>query len=575
MAHNGRPLRRETWFKRIDNSGFEHRTHLKARGALPEMFDGRPVIGIANSASDLVPCNAHLTGLAEWVSRGVRDAGGYPLIFPTMSIGDSLMRPSGMLFRNLMSMELEALLRGNPIDGVVLLTGCDNTAPAYMMGAASVDLPSIVVHGGAMISGYLGDRTVGSGTDIFRLFNEYRAGRLSEEAFIDAEASMSRSNGHCNTMGTATTMGCLAEALGLSLPGTAAIPAVDARRETTSQLAGRRIVAMVREGLSFARIVDRRALENAIRINAALGGSTNAVLHLTALARRLGITLTLDDFERNCAGIPLLANIVPNGAFLVEEFYRAGGLPALMNALGDRLHRDALTVSGKTVGENIAGKGSTDQRVIASAEQPIKQQNALRVLRGNIAPAGAIIKPSAASPHLLRHVGRAVVFDSIEDLDARIDDPALDVDADSVLVLKGIGPRGYPGMPELGNIRIPAKLLRQGVTDMVRISDGRMSGTAYGTVVLHVAPEAAVGGPLGLLRSGDLIELDVEKGLLRADLTDAELAARRQGWEPAQAAPERGYERLFVEHVTQADQGIDVDFLAGGSGPEAPARRPF
>jgi dihydroxy-acid dehydratase len=575
MAHNGRPLRSETWFKRIDNSGFEHRTHLKARGALPEMFDGRPVIGIANSASDLVPCNAHLTGLAEWVSRGVRDAGGYPLIFPTMSIGDSLMRPSGMLFRNLMSMELEALLRGNPIDGVVLLTGCDNTAPAYMMGAASVDLPSIVVHGGAMISGYLGDRTVGSGTDIFRLFNEYRAGRLSEEAFIDAEASMSRSNGHCNTMGTATTMGCLAEALGLSLPGTAAIPAVDARRETTSQLAGRRIVEMVREGLSFARIVDRRALENAIRINAALGGSTNAVLHLTALARRLGITLTLDDFERNCAGIPLLANIVPNGAFLVEEFYRAGGLPALMNALGDRLHHDALTVSGKTVGENIAGKGSTDQRVIASAEQPIKQQNALRVLRGNIAPAGAIIKPSAASPHLLRHVGRAVVFDSIEDLDARIDDPALDVDADSVLVLKGIGPRGYPGMPELGNIRIPAKLLRQGVTDMVRISDGRMSGTAYGTVVLHVAPEAAIGGPLGLLRSGDLIELDVEKGLLRADLTDAELAARRQGWEPAQAAPERGYERLFVEHVTQADQGIDFDFLAGGSGPEAPARRPF
>jgi dihydroxy-acid dehydratase len=332
---------------------------------------------------------------------------------------------------------------------------------------------------------------------------------------------------------------------------------------------------MVREGLSFARIVDRRALENAIRINAALGGSTNAVLHLTALARRLGITLTLDDFERNCAGIPLLANIVPNGAFLVEEFYRAGGLPALMNALGDRLHRDALTVSGKTVGENIAGKGSTDQRVIASAEQPIKQQNALRVLRGNIAPAGAIIKPSAASPHLLRHVGRAVVFDSIEDLDARIDDPALDVDADSVLVLKGIGPRGYPGMPELGNIRIPAKLLRQGVTDMVRISDGRMSGTAYGTVVLHVAPEAAIGGPLGLLRSGDLIELDVEKGLLRADLTDAELAARRQGWEPAQAAPERGYERLFVEHVMQADQGIDFDFLAGGSGPEAPARRPF
>ena len=569
------PLRSASWFSRLDNSGFEHRTHLKARGAAPEMFDGRPVIGIANSASDLVPCNAHLTALAEWVSRGVLENGGYPLVFPTMSIGDSIMRPSGMLFRNLMSMELEALLRANPLDGVVLLTGCDNTAPAYMMGAASVDLPTIVVHGGAMVSGYVGQRTIGSGTDIFKLYDDFRTGRMSEAAFLDSEASMSRSDGHCNTMGTAATMGCLAEALGLSLPGSAAIPAVDARRKISAQLAGRRAVELVWEDLAFSRIVDRRALENAIRVNTALGGSTNAVLHLTALAGRLGIRLTLDDFQANCEGIPLLANLVPNGEFLVEEFYRAGGLPALMHALADRLHLDALTVAGRTVKESIADRGTTDPRVIGSFERPIKPENALRVLRGNLAPAGAIIKPSAASPSLMRHTGRAVVFESIEDLDARIDSHDLEVDADSVLVLKGIGPRGYPGMPELGNIRIPAKLLAKGVTDMVRISDGRMSGTAFGTVVLHVAPEAAVGGPLALVRTGDRIALDVKQGSLSLLVDHDELSARRSAWRSSITAPARGYERLFVEHVTQADEGIDFDFLAGCGGSAPPARRPF
>ncbi len=575
MSAAERPLRSHTWFKRIDNSGFEHRTHLKARGSMPEMFDGRPVIGIANSASDLVPCNAHLGGLSEWVSRGVLENGGYPLIFPTMSIGDSLMRPSGMLFRNLMSMELEAILRANPIDGVVLLTGCDNTAPAYMMGAASVDLPTMVVHGGAMISGYMGQRTVGSGTDIFKLYNEYRSGQLSEEAFLDSEAGMSRSEGHCNTMGTATTMGCIAEALGLSLSGSAAIPAVDARRKISAQLTGRRIVDLVRDDVPFSRIVDRRALDNAIRVNAALGGSTNAVLHLTALARRLGIELTLDDFEANCEGIPLLANIVPNGAHLVEEFFRAGGLPALMHEMRGRLHLDALTVSGATVGENIAGKETSAPGVIASLDKPVKPDNALRVLRGNLAPSGAIIKPSAASPQLMRHTGPAVVFESIEDLDARIDEPDLDADENSILVLKGIGPRGYPGMPELGNIRIPAKLLQRGVTDMVRISDGRMSGTAYGTVVLHVAPESAIGGPLALVQTGDVIELDVPKGILHLHVSDAELAERKAAWRPGTAGAERGYEKLFVDHVTQADRGIDFDFLVGGSGASAPARRPF
>jgi L-arabonate dehydrase len=570
-----RPLRSEAWFKRIDNTGFEHRTHLKARGALPDMFEGRPVIGIANSASDLVPCNAHLTGLAEWVSKGVLEAGGYPLVFSTMSIGDSIMRPSGMLFRNLMSMELEATLRANPLDGVVLLTGCDNTAPAYMMGAASVDLPTIVVHGGAMISGRVGNRQVGSGTDIFKMHTEYRAGRMTKDAFLDAEYGMSRSNGHCNTMGTATTMGCLAEALGLSLPGSATIPAVDGRRLGSSQLAGRRIVEMVREDLNFSKVVDRLALENAIRLNAALGGSTNAIIHLIALAGRLGIELTLADFEENCQDIPLLANVVPNGQFLVEEFHGAGGLPALMAQMGGRLNLGALTVTGRSVGDSIANAASGDPNVIAPLDAPVKPQNALRILRGNLAPRGAVIKPSAASPNLLCHTGPAVVFRNIEDLDARIDDPDLDVDENSVLVLQNIGPRGYPGMPELGNIRIPAKLLARGIRDMVRISDGRMSGTAYGTVVLHVTPESAVGGPLGLVRDGDMITLDVEAGRLHVHLSADELERRRDGANSVAPNQRRGYERLFIEHVLQADQGLDFDFLVGGSGNGVPDRRPF
>jgi L-arabonate dehydrase len=575
MSSETRPLRSAAWFTRLDNTGFEHRTHLKARGALPDMFEGRPVIGIANSASDLVPCNAHLTGLADFVAKGVLEAGGWPLVFPTMSIGDMMMRPSGMLFRNLMSMELEATLRANPLDGVVLLSGCDNTAPAYMMGAASVNLPTILVHGGAMINGRVGNRTVGSGTDIFRMHADYRSGRMSKEAFGDAEYGMSRSNGHCNTMGTASTMGSVAEALGLSLPGTAMIPAVDGRRYSSSQLAGRRIVEMVREDLVFSKVVDRRALENAIRVNAAVGGSTNAILHIIALSGRLGIELKLEDFESNCMGIPLLANILPNGAYLAEEFFDAGGVRALMAEMKDRLHLDAMTVTGKTVGENIAGAGTADPNVIAHFDAPVKQQNALRVLRGNLAPNGAVIKPSAASPHLLRHTGPAVVFESVEDLDARIDDPDLDVDENSVLVLKGIGPRGYPGMPELGNIRLPAKLLGRGVTDMVRISDGRMSGTAYGTVVLHVAPESSVGGPLALVQTGDLIALDVNEGRLELQVPAEELARRKAAGSVSVEPRRRGYERLFFEHVLQADQGLDFDFLVGGSGSAAPLRRPF
>ncbi|MDG4889919.1 MULTISPECIES: dihydroxy-acid dehydratase [unclassified Mesorhizobium] len=575
MASEKPPLRSEAWFKRIDNTGYEHRTHLKARGALPDMFEGKPVIGIANSASDLVPCNAHLTGLAEWVAKGVLEAGGFPLIFSTMSIGDSIMRPSGMLFRNMMSMELEATLRANPLDGVVLLTGCDNTAPAYMMGAASVDLPTIVVHGGGMINGKVGVRQVGSGSDIFRMHGEYKAGRMTKQAFLDSEYGMSRSNGHCNTMGTATTMGCLAEALGLSLSGSAAIPAVDGRRKGSAQLSGRRIVEMVREDLTFSKVVDRRALENAIRVNAALGGSTNAIIHLTALAGRLEIPLTLEDFEENCRSIPLLANIVPNGKFLVEEFYSAGGLPALIASLGERLNLDAITVSGRSLREDIGDATTLDEEIIAPFDRPVKPQNALRVLKGNLAPSGAVIKPSAASPNLLKHTGRAVVFESVEDLDKRIDDPALNIDETCVLVLKGIGPRGYPGMPELGNIRLPAHLLAKGVTDMVRVSDGRMSGTAYGTVVLHVAPESSIGGPLSLVRDGDMISLDVTAGSLTLEVPEDELERRRSDKPTGIANPKRGYERLFVDHVLQADKGLDFDFLVGRSGSAAPTRRPF
>lgn len=575
MSEKATKLRSAAWFDRIDNAGFEHRTHLKARGALPEMFDGRPVIGIANSASELVPCNAHLTSVAESVSRGVLEAGGFPLVFSTMSIGDMLMRPSGMLFRNLMSMELEETLRANPLDGVVLLTGCDNTAPAYMMGAASVDLPSIVVHGGPMISGRFQGREVGSGTDIFRMHTDYRAGRLSRDDFVDAEVGMSRSSGTCNTMGTASTMGCLAEALGLSLPGTAAIPAVDARRLSSSQLAGRRIVAMVREGLTLSKIVSKRALENAIRVNAALGGSTNAVVHLLALAGRLGIDLTLDDFDRNSRGIPLLANLAPSGQYLMEDFFNAGGLPGLMKSMHSVLDLDQQTITGMPVGENIADARIYGSDIIGSLDNPVATHNALAILKGNLAPDGAIIKPSAASPRLMSHRGRAIVFENVEDMDSRLDDPALDVDESCALVLKEIGPRGYPGMPELGNIKVPKKLLDRGVTDILRISDGRMSGTAYGTVVLHVAPESAIGGPFALVQDGDMIELDVEARRLHLDVSEEELARRREKWKPAVKHGLRGYHKLFVDHVLQANRGIDFDFLLGASGSSVPARRPF
>jgi len=548
---------------------------LKARGHLDDMFDGRPVIGIANSASDLVPCNAHLTQIADAVSRGVLEAGGFPLVFPTMSIGDSLIRPTGMLFRNLMSMELEELLRSNPLDGVVLLSGCDNTAPAYLMGAASVNLPTILVHGGPMINGSFRGHKIGSGTDIIRLGNDYRVGKISKNDFVESEVGMSRSIGHCNTIGTAATMGGLAEALGMSLPGTSAIPAVDSRRLTSSQLSGRRIVQMVKEGLCMSDIISPYALENAIKVNAAVGGSTNAILHLIALAGRLELPLTMRDVDRLSRDVPLLANLQPNGKYLMEDFYLAGGMVALMNSMSDILNTDAFTVSGSPVGQNIENAEIYNEDVIRPISNPVNNDGGLAVLFGNLAPNGAVIKPSAASKTLMRHRGRAVVFENIEELEERIDSPHLDVDENSVLVLKDAGPRGYPGMSEVGNMRIPKKLLDKGITDIVRISDGRMSGTAFGTVILHVSPESLIGGPLSLVKEGDIIEVDVDKRSIHLDVGDLELEQRQKSRANREINQDRGYTKLFKDHVLQADKGCDFDFLVGRSGSAVPPRKGF
>ena len=531
------------------------------------MFDGRPVIGICNTWSDLTPCNGHFRILAEQVKRGVYEAGGYPLEFPVMSLGEALMRPTTMLYRNLVSMDVEESIRANPLDGVILLAGCDKTTPSAIMGACSVDIPTLVVSGGPMLNGEFHGRAIGSGTDVWKFSDDVRAGRMSMEAYQEAEACMSRSDGHCNTMGTASTMACMVESLGMGLPSNAAIPASDARRKRLSHLAGNRIVEMVKEDLRPSKILTRKAFENAIMVNAAIGGSTNFVVHLLAIAGRVGVELSLDDFDRLGSHLPLLVNLMPSGKYLMEDFYYAGGLPVLMQNLGSTLHQDALTVNGKTIGENVASAECYNRDVIATVDAPLIPAAGIAVLKGNLCEKGAIIKPSAASPALMQHRGRAVVFDNVEDYHDRIDDPALEVDADSVLVMKNVGPRGYPGMPEVGNMGIPAKLLREGVTDMVRISDGRMSGTAFGTVILHVAPEAAIGGNLALVENGDLIELDVPNRRLHLDVSEAELARRRAAWQPP-AVPhtERGYAKLYTQHVLQADQGVDFDFLVGKSG---------
>ncbi len=542
---------------------------MKNQGLPHHLFDGRPVIGICNTWSELTPCNAHLRALAERVKRGVYEMGGFPVEFPVMSLGESNLRPTAMLFRNLASMDVEESIRGNPIDGVVLLAGCDKTTPALLMGAASCDLPTIVVSGGPMLNGRYRGELVGSGTHVWKYSEEVRAGRMSEVDFFEAEGAMARSAGSCMTMGTASTMASMVEALGVALPTNAAIPAVDARRSVLAHMAGRRIVEMVHEDLRLSKILTKTAFRNAIRINGAIGGSTNAVIHLLAIAGRIGVDLALEDWDKYGRDVPCLVNLMPSGAFLMEEFYYAGGLPAVMKELGGLLDGDALTVSGKTVAENVADAVCYDRKVIFPLSKPFKKQGGIAVLRGNLAPDGAILKPSAATPALMKHRGRAVVFEDIEHYKSRIDDPDLDIDATSVMVLKNCGPKGYPGMAEVGNMGLPPKLLKKGVRDMVRISDARMSGTAYGTVVLHVAPEAAMGGPLALVRNGDTIELDVARRRLHLDVSDEELARRRAGWKPV-GLPAGGYQRLYVERVMQADKGCDLDFLVGSRGAGIP-----
>jgi dihydroxy-acid dehydratase len=567
-----RKLRSEAWFARQDKMGFYYRSWLKNRGFPQDQFEGRPVIGICNTWSELTPCNSHFRGLAEHVRYGVLDAGGFPLEFPVMSLGEVLLRPTAMLYRNLASMDVEESIRANPLDGVVLLMGCDKTTPALMMGAASVDIPTIGVSGGPMLRGVHCGKPIGSGTNVISMSEQLRSGQITLAQFHEAEADMHRSHGHCMTMGTASTMACMVEALGAGLPGNAAIPAVDARRNLIAREAGRRIVELVNNETTLSKILTREAFENAIRVNAGIGGSTNAVVHLIAIARRIGVRLSLDDWDRLGRGVHCLVDIMPSGRYLMEDFFEAGGLPVVIRELAKHglLNEDAMTVNGHTIGENNRTAQCFRPDVVRTFEQPFKHDAGIAVLRGNLAPDGAIIKPSAASPHLMRHTGRAVVFESIEDLHARIDDDALDIDESSVMVLKYCGPKGYPGMAEVGNMPLPPKLLKRGITDVIRISDARMSGTAYGTVVLHAAPESAVGGPLALVQNGDLITLDVAERTLHLDIDEAELARRRAAWTPPPSHGERGYVRLYVDHVLQANDGVDLDFLVGRSGSAVP-----
>jgi L-arabonate dehydrase len=561
--------RSHAWFGKQDRDGFVHRSWTKKAGYPDDMFDGRPIIGICNTWSELTPCNVHFRELAEFVRRGVLEAGGVPLEFPVMSLGETQLRPTAMLFRNLASMDVEESIRGNPIDGVVLLMGCDKTTPALMMGAASCDLPTIGLSGGPMLNGKFRGKDIGSGTGVWQMSEMVRAGQMSQTEFTAAEACMNRSAGTCNTMGTASTMAGMVEALGMSLPENAAIPAPDTRRNRLAQLTGRRIVQMVEEDLVMSKILTREAFENAIKVNAAIGGSTNAVVHLLAMAGRIGVKLTLDDFDRLGSHLPCLVNLQPSGHYLMEDFYYAGGLRAVMREILHLLHADAPTVNGRTLAENIGEAPCYNSDVIRPLDQPVREHAGIAVLKGNLAPDGAIIKPSAASPNLLKHRGRAVVFENIEELHARMDDPELDVDETCVMVLKNCGPRGYPGMPEVGNMPLPRKVLQKGITDMVRISDARMSGTAYGTVILHVSPEAAAGGPLALVQTGDMIDIDVAERRLQLMVSDEELQRRRAAWAPPDPPP-RGYARMYVERVQQAHLGADFDFLVGSSGAPVP-----
>ncbi|MEO7213835.1 IlvD/Edd family dehydratase [Mucilaginibacter sp.] len=562
-------FRSSGWFGKTGKMGFFYRSWMKNQGMPTDLFDGRPVIGICNTWSELTPCNAHFRDIAESVKRGVFEAGGFPVEFPIMSLGETLLKPTAMLFRNLASMDAEESIRGNPIDGVVLLTGCDKTTPSTMMGAASVGLPTIVVPGGPMLNGKYRGTDIGSGTAVWKLTEDLKTGKITNDDYLFAESCMSRSAGHCMTMGTASTMACMVESLGMCLSQGAATPAVDSRRKVIAQLSGRRIVEMVKEGLTISKILTRSAFENAIKVNAAIGGSTNFIIHLTAIAGRVGIDLNIDDFDRLGSKIPLLLNLMPSGKYLMEDFYYAGGLPVILKELSKELDMGAITVTGKSHAENISDNSTCyNNEVIAEYNNPIIPEAGIAVLKGNLAINGAVIKPSAATPALMQHTGRAVVFETMEDYHARIDDPDLDIDETCVMVLKGVGPVGYPGMPEVGNMILPQKLLEKGVRDMVRISDGRMSGTAYGTVILHVSPESAIGGNLALVQNGDLICLDVPARRIDLLVDDAELERRRLLWQKPAYHTNRGYVSMYERHVQQADKGADLDFLVGNSGSE-------
>jgi dihydroxy-acid dehydratase len=560
-------LRSKEWFGRKGKDGFIYRAWMKNQGIPADMFEGKPVIGICNTWSELTPCNAHFRDLAEAVKKGVLEAGGFPVEFPVMSLGETLMKPTAMLFRNLASMDVEESIRANPIDGVVLLCGCDKTTPSLVMGACSVDLPTLVVSGGAMLTGKFQGKDIGT-SDVWRFADASKQGTITEEEMNQAEAGMCRSAGHCAVMGTASSMASMVEALGLTLPGNAAIPAVDANRKVLARMTGRRIVEMIKEDLKMSKILKREAFENAIMVNAAIGGSTNFAIHLMAIAGRIGVELDLEDFDKYSKGVPLVANLQPSGKFFMEDLYYAGGIPAVMNSIQKFLNTDALTVNGKTIGDNSSDKKSLNDTVISTIENPFNPLSGIVVLKGNLCENGAVIKPSAATPALMKHTGKAVVFEDIEDYKIKIDSLDLDVDENSVLVLKNVGPKGYPGMPEVGNMGIPKKLLDKGVVDMVRISDGRMSGTGFGTVVLHISPESAVGGMLAFVQNGDMIELDVEARQLNLLVADEELAKRKQNLKLDLNKYTRGYCKLYVDHVEQSHLGADLDFLKGGSGSE-------
>ncbi|SNR59238.1 dihydroxyacid dehydratase [Maribacter sedimenticola] len=559
-------LRSSEWFGGNDKMGFVHRSWLRNQGYPDDYFEGKPVIGICNTWSELTPCNGHLRDFAEVVKRGVLEAGGFPLEFPVMSLGETIMKPTTMLFRNLASMDTEESIRANPLDGIVLLTGCDKTTPSTIMGACSVDLPTIVVPGGPMLSGRFRGEKIGSGSMNWMIKERQEIGGYTTKDIREAEVCVARSIGHCNTMGTASTMATMCEALGLTLPGFSSIPAVDSRKKLHAQLSGRRIVEMVKEDLTLSKILTREAFENAIITNAAVGGSTNLIIHLIAIAGRIGVQLNLEDFDQVGSKVPLLVNLKPSGTYLMEDFFYAGGLPVVMKELRPLLHQRAITVNGKKISDNYDDVTCYERDVIATLDKPFQEKAGIAVLKGNLCENGAVIKPSAATPRLMHHRGEAVVFESMEDYHERIDDPNLEIDENSVIVLKGVGPKGYPGMPEVGNVDLPKKLLAKGITDLVRISDGRMSGTAAGTVILHVSPESTIGGTLALVKNGDMIELNVANRTLHLDVELEELIKRKKEWVAPEPLAKRGYVKMYIDHVEQADKGADLDFLVGGSG---------